>query len=323
MPSGDAPPVATAPADLPMVGLLQRMLLIRAFEAALIDRPDHGFQLLSAGEEAVAVGLCAALAPDDQLLSSGRSIGPALARGVDPGLVMAELLGKAAGPCHGKGGRGHLAQPSAGFFGAHAVVGGNLTIAAGVALALQQQGCRAMVACIFGDGACGSGALHETLNIAAIWKLPLLLVCDDNQYSVSTPRSVALAPRRLSDLAQPFGMPGLTVDGMDVIAVRDAARVFAERARAGEGPAFLECLSERFSSHSTATRDTRSAAELAAIRQRCPIRRLARSLDASGTLDADALARLERDAADRVAEALRFADAAPYPEPAEVLSDVV
>lgn len=323
MPPVDVPSVGTGPGDLSPVDLLRRMLLIRTFEAALIDRPDHGFQLLSAGEEAVAVGLCAALAPADQLLSSGRSIGPALARGVDPGLVMAELLGKSTGPCRGKGGRGHLAQPSAGFFGAHAVVGGNLTIAAGVALALQQQGRRAIVACIFGDGACGSGALHETLNIAAIWKLPLLLVCDNNQFSVSTPRSAALAPRRLSDLATPFGVPGLTVDGMDAIAVRDAALAFAARARAGDGPAFLECISERFSSHSTATRDTRSPAEVDAIRLRCPIRRLGQSLAASGALDADALARLERDAADRVAEALRFADASPYPDPAEALSDVV
>jgi pyruvate dehydrogenase E1 component alpha subunit len=203
------------------------------------------------------------------------------------------------------------------------VVAGNLTIAAGVALAFQVEGRPGAVVCVFGDGACGSGALHETLNIAAIWKLPMLLVCDNNQYSVSTPRSVALAPRRLSDLAGPFGVPGLTVDGMDVFAVRDAALGFAEGARAGDGPAFLECVSERFSSHSSATRDTRGAAELEAIRLRCPIRRLARALDASGALDADGLARLERDAAERVAEALRFADAAPYPEPTEALTDVV
>src|ERR1700690_796746 len=147
--------------------LLRSMLLIRAFEEALVRQPDHGFQLLSSGEEAVAVGLCAALRADDQLISSGRSIGPALARGLEPGLVMAELLGKSSGPCRGRGGRGPLAQPAAGFFGAHAVVGGNLSIAAGVSLALQLQGESAIVACVFGDGACGSGALHETLNIAA------------------------------------------------------------------------------------------------------------------------------------------------------------
>jgi pyruvate dehydrogenase E1 component alpha subunit len=294
------------------------MMLIRAFEAALVARPDHGFQLLSSGEEAVAVGLCAALGADDQLLSSGRSIGPALARGLDPGRVMAELLGRTAGPNRGKGGRGHLAQPSAGFFGAHAVVGGNLTIAAGVALAFQVEGRPGVVACVFGDGACGSGALHETLNIAALWRLPLLLVCDNNQMSVSTPVGEGLAPRRLSDLAAPFGLPGVTVDGMDVLAVREAAARLVARARAGEGPGLLECVSERFSSHSTATRETRPAAVMAAVRARCPIERLAGEL----ALDGAARAALQAEVEAEVARAVAFAEASPFPDPAEALSDV-
>lgn len=304
------------------VDLLRAMLAIRAFEDALMRGPDHGFQLLSSGQEAVAVGVCAALTKDDQLLSSGRSIAPALARGVAPGAVMAELLGKAAGPCAGRGGRGHLAQPAAGFFGAHAVVGGNLTIAAGVALAMQARRLPGIVVCMFGDGACGSGALHETLNLAALWRLPLVLVCDNNGYSVSTRQADALAPPRLAALATPFGIPGVTVDGMDVLAVRDAARAYAARARTGEGPAFLECLSARFATHSTATRDTRSAQELADDRARCPIRRLSAQLLADGTLDADALARLERDAASSADAARAFADAAPYPDPSELLRDV-
>jgi len=302
--------------------LLGRMMLIRAFEAALMSRPDHGFQLLSSGEEAVAVGLCAALGPDDTLLSSGRAIGPALARGLDPGAVMAELKGKAAGPNGGKGGRGHLAAPAVGFFGAHAVVGGNLTIAAGVALAWRTLGRPGLVACLFGDGACGSGALHETLNIAALWRLPLLLVCDNNQMSVATPRFDALAPARLSDLATPFGVPGVTVDGMDVLAVRGAARDLAARVRSGEGPAFLECLSERFSSHSTATRETRPADIMAEIRSRCPIEALARLALASGGLDAAQVAGLRAEAEQIAGRALAFADAAPWPDPDEALTDV-
>jgi TPP-dependent pyruvate/acetoin dehydrogenase alpha subunit len=305
------------------IALLRRMMLIRRFEAVLAARSDHGFQLFSSGEEAVAVGLCAALSPDDQLLSSGRSIGPALARGLDPGQVMAELLGKVAGPNRGKGGRGHLAQPSAGFFGAHSVVAGNLTIAAGVALAFQTQGKPGVVACVFGDGACGSGALHETLNIAALWKLPLLLVCDNNQFSVSTPRDAALAPARLSDLAAPFGLPGETVDGMDVEAVRAAASRFIARARSGERPAFLECLSERFSSHSTATRETRSAEAMAVVRSRCPIEALAVRLAAEGVLDSAGRAALQAEVDAEVARAAAFADATPFPDPAEALSDVV
>lgn len=314
----------SAPRDnLDRVGLLRSMLLIRAFEAALLRREDHGFQLLSSGEEAVAVGVCAALAPDDQLLVSGRSIGPALARGLDPGAVMAELLGKSAGPCRGKGGRGHLAQPSAGFLGAHAVVGGNLAIAAGVALAAQLEGRSTVVACVFGDGACGAGALHETLNLAALWRLPLVLICDNNQFSVSTPRAEALAPKQLSDLAQPFGIPGRTVDGMDVTAVRDAALGFVDRARFRHGPAFLECVSHRFASHSTLTRETRSADEMAAIRRLCPISRLTERLEADGALSASAQRVLRSEIDAIVADALRFADEAPYPDRSEALSDVV
>lgn len=301
---------------------LRAMLLIRAFEHRLLARPDRGFQLASSGAEAVAVGVCAALGSDDTLLTSGRSIGPALARGLDPGAVMAELLGRADGPCRGRGGRGHLAQPSAGFFGAHAVVAGNLSIAAGVALAMQSQSRPGVVACLFGDGACGSGALHETLNIATLWRLPLLLVCDDNGWSVSTPRAAALAPSRLADFARPFGIPSESVDGMDVSAVADAACRLAGHARAGLGPVFLECASARFTPHSTATRETRTRAQLEALERSCPIRAHARALRARGELDDATLAALEHEARARVDAAVEFAEASPMPDPAELLDDV-
>jgi len=305
------------------VDLLRSMLLIRKFEEALAFQPDRGFQLLSSGEEAVAVGVCAALDDRDQLLSSGRSIGPALARGIEPHLVMAELLGKISGPNRGKGGRGHLASPDDGFFGAHAVVGGNLSIAAGVALAAQLEGRGAVVACIFGDGACGAGALHETLNIAALWKLPLIFVCDNNGFSISTPVARGVAAERLSDLAIPFGIPRRTVDGMDVFAVYEAAREFADVARRGDGPGFLECRSERFASHSTSTRETRSNEELAAARERCPILHLGARLEADGTLDAAGRSALEKDVEELVSRAIRFSGEAPRPSPDDALSDVV
>ncbi|MGH7330543.1 MAG: thiamine pyrophosphate-dependent enzyme, partial [Polyangiaceae bacterium] len=185
--------------------LMRAMILVRAFEDHLLSLPRPGFQLLSSGEEAVAVGVCAALDAGDALLTSGRSIGPALARGIEPLALFAELLGKRSGPNQGKGGRGHLSQPSVGFFGAHAVVAGNLSVAAGVALADKELATGNVVACIFGDGACGAGALHETMNIAALWRLPLVLVCNNNQYSVSTHVRDAVAARRLADLATPFG----------------------------------------------------------------------------------------------------------------------
>ena len=304
------------------ISMLRTMMLIRAFEEALAARKDHGFQLLSSGEEAVAVGLCSALDDDDQLLTGGRSIGPALARGVDPNRVMAELLGKSSGTNRGKGGRGHLADPAAGFFGAHAVVGGNISIAAGVALSKQMSASNGIVTILFGDGAFGAGALHEALNIASIWRLPLLFVCNNNQMSVSTPRAAALAPKKLSDLGAAFGMPSQTLDGMDVGVVAKAMREAAEYVRAGGGPAFIEAVSFRFASHSTTARETRSRAELAEIRSKCPIIRQKAALMAAGILSPPEEADLDREVSEIVADALAFADASEYPDTSEVLTDV-
>jgi pyruvate dehydrogenase E1 component alpha subunit len=302
--------------------MLRAMKLIRAFETTLAAHKDHGFQLLSSGEEAVAVGLCSALRPEDQLLTGGRSIGPALARGVEPCRLMAELLGKATGTNRGKGGRGHLSDPANGFFGAHAVVGGNLTIAAGVALARQQMNEPGIVVVLFGDGASGAGALHETLNIANLWRLPLLFVCNNNQLSVSTERSAALAPQKLSDFAKPYAMPTGTVDGMDLPTVLHAIDRAVAHVRSGAGPAFVECVSYRFLSHSTNARETRGAAELAEIRARCPIVSYAGGLKAQGGFsDADEAA-MDQEVSEVVGAAMRFALESPYPETSEALTDV-
>jgi acetoin:2,6-dichlorophenolindophenol oxidoreductase subunit beta len=201
------------------LGRLRSMLLLRRFEAALLRQPKPGFQLLSCGEEAVAVGVSAALETSDALLCSGRSIAIALARGVPAGGMLAELVGKDGGPNRGRAGRAHVSMPSIGFFGAHGVVGGNISIAAGVALAQQQTGTGAIACCLFGDGACGAGILYETLNVSALWRLPLLFACSNNGYAVSTPVRSALAPARLTDIAMPFGIPAASVDGTDVDAV--------------------------------------------------------------------------------------------------------
>lgn len=302
---------------------LRTMKFIRAFEEALAARPDHGFQLISSGEEAVAVGLCSSLAPQDQLLTGGRSIGPAIARGVDPNRLMAELLGRSSGTNKGKGGRGHLADPASGFFGAHAVVGGNISIAAGVALALQMSRKDAVAVILFGDGAFGAGALHETLNIAASMKLPLLFVCNNNQLSVSTPRSLALAPVRLSDVGIAFGIPSQTVDGMDIDAVSMAISNALDHVRAHNGPAFVECISYRFASHSTTARETRTREDLAEIRTLCPIERLSRQLRATGLLDELSEHKLDNAVTLAVEAALEFADASAMPREEEALHDVV
>ncbi|MCB2060624.1 MAG: thiamine pyrophosphate-dependent dehydrogenase E1 component subunit alpha [Novosphingobium sp.] len=304
------------------IAALRTMMLIRSFEARLMARPDHGFQLYSSGEEAVAAGVASAMRPGDQLLSGGRSIGPALASGLDSGAVLAELLGKAAGPNRGRAGRGHLSCPESGFFGAHAVVAGNLTIAAGVALACKQAGEGAIALSIFGDGACGAGALHETLNVAALWKLPLVLVCGNNGLSISTPVSQGVAAEPLSRLAEPFGIPHASVDGMDVGAVMEAAGKFAAHARGGKGPALLECRAERFMSHSSATRETRSDDEIEEIRARCPIVRLSRELLRAAELDEAGFSALQRDVEAEVDRAVAFAEASPFPPVGEALSDV-
>jgi len=301
--------------------MLRRMKLIRAFEAGLAARPDRGFQLLSAGEEAVAVGLCAALGAEDQLLTGGRSIGFALARGLAPGRVMAELLGRAGGPNEGRAGRGHISWPEQGFFGAHAVVAGNIAVAAGVALARRMTRAAGIAVVVFGDGACGAGVLHETLNIAALWRLPLLFVCNDNQMAIATPRQAALAPLAMADVAAAYGIAARKVDGMDVTAMAGAAAEAVAAIKAGGGPRFLECGSLRFGAHSTAARETRGAAELQAMRSRCPIAALEAMLLADGEIAAPALKYLEAEVADEVAAALAFAEASPSPAPEAALAD--
>ncbi len=297
---------------------LKAMMRIRAFETALSARRNHGFQLLSTGEEAVAVGLASALTERDQLLTGGRSIGPAIARGVDPRRVMAELLGKVAGINGGRAGRGHLSDPASGFFGAHAVVAGNISIAAGVALAKQQEGDGGIVAVMFGDGACGAGALHETLNIAANWKLPLVFVCNNNQLSVSTARGSALAPTLLSDIGATFGLPARTIDGLDVECVASTMQEVCACVRSGQGPAFVECISVRLRSHSTTARETRKREELAELLAQCPIRKQIIRL----AIDQANVDKLEREAAEFAEIALAFADASSYPDAWDALNNV-
>ncbi len=304
------------------IKLLEAMVRIRAFETTLSKRKDHGFQLLSSGEEAVAVGLCSALGPHDQLLTGGRAIGPALACGIDPNALMAELLGKADGINGGRAGRGHMSAPEVGFFGAHAVVAGNISVAAGVALArkLDQNG--GVVVVLFGDGAAGAGALHETMNIAALWQLPLLFVCNNNQWSVSTRREDALAPARLSDLAMPYGIWAKTIDGLEVETVAAACAEAVARIRAGHGPAFLECISVRLRSHSTTARETRSRETLQALMNECPIARYSQAGLEEGWLKNDEWSSMQTNAGAAAIAAMAFADASAWPSLEEAILDV-
>jgi TPP-dependent pyruvate/acetoin dehydrogenase alpha subunit len=290
------------------------MLLMRAFERALLRQPKPGFQLLSRGEEAVAAGVCAVLASTDPLLCSGRSIALALARGVPPGMLLAELIGKDGGTNRGRAGRAHLSMPSLGLFGAHGVVGGNISVAAGVAFAQQQRATGAVTCCVFGDGACGAGILHETLNIAALWCLPLIFICNNNGYAVSTPVSEALAPARLTDLATPFGIAAAAADGSDVDAVAEATCEAVTRTRKGLGPFFLELQCTRQATHSTATREQRSALELKESHARDPLSLYERRLRAEFIVDDQSWADLCVEVDAEIAAAERFAEHAPWPE---------
>jgi pyruvate dehydrogenase E1 component alpha subunit len=300
---------------------LQSMMLLRGFEAALQRQPKPGFQLLSRGEEAVAVGVCAALDRADPLLCSGRSIATALARGMAPGPLLAELIGKDGGPNRGRAGRAHVSMPSIGFFGAHGVVGGNLSVAAGVAFAQQQLATGAVACCLFGDGACGAGALHETLNIAALWRLPLVLICNNNGYAVSTPVHAGLAPARLTDLAAPFGIPALCIDGADVDAVAALTAQAVARTRAGQGPCFLELQTARLATHSNLTREERAADELSHLGERDPLPLYERRLRERGILDDVLWARMRSEVDQDIAAAEQFAEQASWPDPAQAALD--
>ena len=301
---------------------LRLMLLLRSFESALLRQPKPGFQLLSRGEEAIAVGICTALARTDLLLCSGRSIALALARGVPAGGLLAELVGKDGGPNRGRAGRAHISMPSIGLFGAHGVVGGNLSVAAGVALAQQQLGTAAVTCCVFGDGACGAGSLHETLNIAALWQLPLLLICDNNGYAVSTSVQQGLAPARLTDFAIPFGVPAAAVDGTDVDAVVSATVEAVTTIRAGRGPRFLELRCVRIGSHSTVTREERPASEVEGFTNADPLRIYERRLRDDGLLDDERWLRIQAGVTADIAEAEQFVEAAPWPDAEAALLDV-
>lgn len=301
---------------------LRSMLLLRAFESALLRQPKPGFQLLSRGEEAIAVGICTVLRHTDALLCSGRSIALALARGVPAGGLLAELIGKDGGPNRGRAGRAHISMPSVGLWGAHGVVGGNLSVAAGIALAHQQLRSAAVTCCVFGDGACGAGALHETLNVAALWQLPLLLVCDNNGFAVSTPVRQALAPANLTDLAAPFGVPAAAVDGTDVDAVVAAIDAAVTAIRAGLGPRFLELRCARMAPHSTATREERPTADVQGFADADPLLKYERQLRADGVLTDELWERMQSEVHGEIAAAEQFAGNASWPDPEAALLDV-
>ena len=301
--------------------LYRRMLLIRRFEERVyrlflegeIPGTLHQYQ----GQEAVAVGVCDVLTRDDWITSTHRPHGHALAKGVSTRAAMAELYGRRTGCCGGKGGSMHLGDPEVGMLPAIAIVGGGNTVVTGLGLAMKLRRRRQVAVCFFGDGATNEGAFHEGINFAAVERLPVVLVCENNLYGASTPYGrVALVPD-VAERAKAYGVPARIVDGMDVMAVREAARDAVAAARAGAGPTLLECKTYRFTGHSRSdARGYRTREEEARWAARDPLLVLGASLDEAtlGHLEAQVKAELD--------DAVEFARSSPFPEPGDATADV-
>ncbi len=311
-------------ADL-LVECLRRMYRIRLFDTTLNERDDlPSVGHMSVGMEASIVGACMALAPDDYMVGTHRSHGHPIGKGADVRPLAAELLGKKTGVNQGKGGSMHLSDFSVGSLGETSIVGSGLPVATGAALGIKMQGKSRVSLCFFGDGAANEGTFHESLNLASIWRLPVVYVCENNQYGELTAHRDACAIERISDRAAGYGMPGETVDGMDVSAVYSSVKVAVDRARSGQGPSLIETSTYRYFGHSGGPDRTelyRTKAEVTRWRERDPISLLRQRLLSAGSSDArlDAIEAEERQLID---EAWRFAVASPFPDPEEAFLHV-
>ena len=306
------------------IELLRRMLRIRRFEEKCAELYSagriRGFLHLYIGEEAVAVGTMAALTSDDAIVATYREHGHALARGVDANRLMAEMYGKQEGCSRGRGGSMHVFDAGTRFYGGNAIVGGGLPIAVGLALADALRARSSVTACFFGDGAVAEGEFHESLNLAALWKLPVLFACENNLYAMGTRIERALSRTDVAAKARAYGITAATVDGMDVVAVEQAARTAVDAIRGGGGPQLLEFATYRFRAHSMFDAELyRDKAEVELWKQRDPIRLLEQRLADGGMLDAAARASIDADVDAEVARAVAFAETGTW-EPVEELT---
>lgn len=306
--------------------MLRQMHLIRAFEEAAEQQyfagKVHGTMHLYIGEEAAAVGCIAALEPRDQITSTHRGHGHAIAKGQDVREMMAELLAKRTGVCRGLGGSMHMADVELGNLGANGIVAGGMGSAVGAALSAHLLKTGRVVMCFFGDGAANNGNFHETLNLAAIWKLPVVFVCENNQYAMSMPARESI-PVRVADRAAAYAMPGVRVDGMDVMAVYAEAKRAVDRARAGQGPSLIEVLTYRYKGHSRSDKQVyRTKQEVKEWQERDPIARFESWLIENGLLEREQAEAVRQEALRAIEAAVAFADASPEPDPATLLDEV-
>ena len=306
---------------------LRKMYLIRKFEEGAEESYTrgliHGTMHLSIGQEASAVGACMPLCDADKITSTHRGHGHCVAKGADVAKMFAEFFGKETGYCHGRGGSMHIADVEKGNLGANGIVGGGIPIAVGAALAAKRLGSGAVTVCFFGDGANNEGAFHEALNMAAVWKLPVVFVCENNKYGMSTSTERSTAVKSVADRAVAYAMPGVSVDGNDFSAVAEAMEAAVDRARAGEGPSLVESLTYRWRGHSKSDRNRyRTKEEIAEWMAKDPIKRMADLLVAHKIVTDDEVAALEADADREIAAAIEAAKAGPDPDVADLTRDV-
>ena len=315
------------PAREQAIGIYRMMLLIRRFEERVAEcfaaGEIPGFIHLSVGQEAPPAAVASLLRPDDLVAATHRGHGQCLAKGADPRRVMAELFGRATGTCRGKGGSMHLCDMAHGVLGTNGVVGASLPIGVGTALASRVRRSGQVTVCFFGDGAANTGAAHEALNLAAVWELPVVFVCENNLYAEFTPLAAHTRSGSIAERAAAYRMPGITVDGNDVLAVRDAAATAVDLARAGGGPTLLEALTYRWRGHHEGDPMTyRPREELEAWRAKDPIPRFGAWLRERGLLAAAEDARLHAEVQAEVDGATEFARQSPWPAPETALEDV-
>lgn len=310
-----------------LVNIYHQMLLVRRFEEKAAEAYSAGkiggFCHLYIGQEAVAIGALSAIRKDDYVLTSYREHAQAIVKGMSPESVMAELFGKATGCSKGKGGSMHMFDKSVNFLGGHAIVGGQIPLATGVAFGSKYKGTDQVTLCFFGEAAVNQGAFHESLNIAQLWKLPCIYICENNQYGMGTSLQRAMSSHDISEKACAYEIASEFVDGMDVLAVREATLRAVERARKDYLPTLLEVRTYRFMGHSMSDPGNyRTRAEIERHQERDPIKLFAASLKEEGVVSDQEFADLETQVREQVEKAVKFADESPLPDPEELFTDI-
>jgi TPP-dependent pyruvate/acetoin dehydrogenase alpha subunit len=317
------------PSKKQMVDLLKTMVTIRLFEGRLVDLYAMGFTGLThlyIGQEAIAAGVCANLRKEDYITSTHRGHGHVIAKGGALKFMMAELFGKKTGYCKGKGGSMHIADINLGILGANGIVGGGIPIAVGAALSSKMRKTDQVTVCFFGDDASNTGAFHEGLNLASIHCLPVVFICENNLYGISVPQKQHQAIQDISIRAVAYNMPGVTVDGNDVLAVHKASGKAIERARAGKGPTLIECKTYRWRGHHEGDPNRgsryRPVEEVKEWMKKCPIRRFEEKLLGKKIVTTAKGKKIREEIEKEIDEAIAFAKESPYPDPQDLYEDV-